>query len=223
MNKKYLIFFGPPGSGKGTQVDILAAGLRLPVISPGELLRHEEEIRSKLGLKVRGLIDNGKMVPDQIIEHIIDLRLKRKDAKNGAVFDGYPRRMTQLRNLIKRLKRLAVPKDFVYAVYIHVRDSEVKKRITNRRVCDCGASYHLTINPPKAKNKCDLCGRKLKTRPDDKPKVVSDRLKDYHANIKPLVGYFNRHHELLNINGEQNIKKVQGDILKELKKRGVTS
>lgn len=219
--KLFLIFFGPPGCGKGTQVDKLAEKLRLPVVSPGELLRHEEDRRTPLGLKVRQLIDNGKMVSDKIIERIIDERLKQKDALRGAIFDGYPRRDHQLASLAKRLKKLSGSQDIIAAVNIQVRDSIVRERLGGRRVCDCGASYHIRYNPPRRAGICDLCGKKLSTRHDDRPEVMRNRLSYFHQHIKPLIGYWKERGCLLEIDGEQSINKIEKAIQTGLKHYGI--
>jgi adenylate kinase len=214
--KKYFIFFGPPGSGKGTQADMLAKKLNLPVVSPGELLRHEEDSNTAIGRKIKPIIDSGKLVPDEIIEKIILKCFKRFDARAGIVFDGYPRKRAQLDFLMKKLEKIAGKQDYVRAILINVSDKEVKRRLGGRRVCDCGAAYHLRYNPPQRQGICDLCGKKLYIRHDDKPKLIADRLKLYHKKIKPLLDYFEKNDKLIEINGEQSIDKVRKDILKKL-------
>lgn len=212
MKKIYIFFFGPPGSGKGTQVDALARKLRLPVISPGELLRHEEEIGSELGKLVRPLIDSGKMVPDKIIDQMITNRLRKKDAKKGVILDGFPRDLEQHEFIIDKLRHTLKMGDKVFAIFLDVRDREVKHRISGRRVCDCGASYHLAYKPPKEKNKCDLCGKALTTRKDDRLSVISKRLKHYHKNIKPLLDYWKKNDKLFEIDGERPIEAINKEV-----------
>ncbi|MDP3042844.1 MAG: nucleoside monophosphate kinase [bacterium] len=228
FQKTFLIFFGPPGSGKGTQADMLAKKLNLPVVSPGELLRHEEDSNTAIGRKIKPIIDSGKLVPDEIIEKIILKCFKRFDARAGIVFDGYPRKRAQLDFLIKKLEKIAGKpacrqgrQDYVRAILINVSDKEVKRRLGGRRVCDCGAAYHLIYNPPKKSGLCDLCGKKLYIRYDDKPKLIADRLKLYHQKIKPLLDYFEKSDKLIEIDGEQNINQVQNNIIKELAERAM--
>lgn len=219
MAKTFLIFFGPPGSGKGTQADLLAQKLRLPVAAIGELLRHEEEVKSAIGKKVKPLIDAGKLAPNEIIETIIDKFFRKAKVKLGAIFDGYPRKKDQLELLKKRLAKIAGNSDKICAVLIDVKDQEVEQRLGGRRACDCGAVYHLKYNPPKIKNICDLCGKKLYVRQDDKPKLIADRLKIYHQEIKPMLDYWKKAGRLIVVDGGQSINDVQADIINALKER----
>lgn len=219
--KNIFIFFGPPGSGKGTQADMLAERMKLPVVSPGELLRHEINAKTDLGLEVEKKLAKGKMVANEIVEKIIDKRLSKRDAQKGFVLDGYPRTKKQLNNFSNRLKKISSAKDNVYAFLVDVKDLEVKKRLGGRRVCDCGASYHLKYNPPKKKELCDLCGKKLSIRDDDKPMVIKDRLHSYHHKIKPLLSYWGKDDRLVVVDGSQSIKKVENDIQKFLKQKKI--
>lgn len=197
---------------------MLAQKLNIPVLSPGELLRHEEEARTLIGKKIKPLIDSGKLVPNEIIETIIDKFFKKKKVKSGAIFDGYPRKKTQLELLKKRLNKIAGKNDKIFAVLIDVKDQEVKQRLGGRRACDCGAVYHLKYNPPKVKNICDLCGKKLYIRQDDKPKLIADRLKIYHKEIKPMLDYWRKINKLIMINGGQGIERVQEDIINNIQR-----
>jgi adenylate kinase len=222
--KKYIFFFGPPGSGKGTQVDMLGQYLEIPVLSPGELLRHEEEMHTKLGAKIQPLIDNGKMVPDRIVEEMVAKRLSKKDAVNGVIFDGYPRDMDQLEFICEKLRNKVKKDDLIAAFFIHVPDKEIKQRLAGRRVCDCGASYHLSYNPPKKADVCDLCGNKLEIRKDDRPAVIKDRLKYYHKSIRPLLEYWKKSGKLFKINGEKDIRDIHKEIRNIIKgKKGDVS
>ena len=218
-NKKFLVFFGPPGSGKGTQADMLAEKIKLPVVCPGELLRHEIEIKSKIGKVVKLGVNSGKLVPDEITRKLIAARLKKKDAARGAIFDGYPRKREQQTFLIKKIKEISSNNYSFYAILIHVSNRGVKKRLGGRRACDCGLIYHLKYNPPKKRGICDECGDKLYVREDDKPGVITKRLRLFHKSTEPLLAYWRKAERLIIINGEQSIKNVKRDIAKELKKR----
>ncbi len=211
MSKMVIIFFGPPGSGKGTQAEMLAKALKIPAISPGELFRAEIAGKSALGKKVATTLNKGKLVPDSIVEKIINKRLQKKDAKQGFILDGYPRNRKQLGCLMKKLENLAF-KNNIFAVLIKVGDREVRRRLGGRRVCVCGAAYHIIFKPSKRKNVCDLCGGKLTTRTDDKPAVIARRLATYHKEIKPILDYWKKARRLIEINGEQEIEKVGKDI-----------
>lgn len=215
--KKIIIFFGPPGSGKGTQSDILGKKLKLPVISLGELLRHEEEKKTNLGLKVAANLAKGKLVSDKIIEKMLDKRMVKSDTVKGFILDGYPRRGDQLNSFKKRLTKIIKSGDLILSIYIDVSDREVKKRVSGRRVCDCGAAYHVVYNPPRKKDICDLCGKKITQREDDKPKVVRDRLIHFHKVMKPIINYFKNDYLFIEVNGEQSIKKIEKEIYKKVK------
>ena len=227
--KTFLIFFGPPGSGKGTQADMLAEKIKLPVICPGELLRHEMELKTEIGKRVKLAVNSGKMVNEAIVEKLIDQRLGRRDAEKGAIFDGCPRRKKQLNFLIKKFNKITHNKCSnallrknqgnglrVAAILVNVSNKEVKQRLGGRRVCDCGAAYHIKYNPPKKRGVCDLCGKKLSVRADDKPAVIADRLKLYHKQTEPVLDYFQQRGELIKIDGERSIKRVQMDIMDKL-------
>jgi adenylate kinase len=211
-NKQVVIFFGPPGSGKGTQSDMLGEHLRLPVISPGELLRHEREKKTAIGLAAEDRMAKGKLLPDSMVEEVLAKRLSKRDTAKGFVLDGFPRRLPQLRKLVKILESLDVDGESVTAIYVRVRDTEVRKRISGRRVCDCGAAYHLVHNPPHKAGRCDLCGSKLQIRQDDKPQIIRDRLETFHELNAPMLEYFRKRGRLFTVDGEEPIDEVHENI-----------
>ncbi len=211
-NKKIIIFFGPPGSGKGTQADMLAERLKLPVISPGELLRAERDAGTPLGKKVAEKLAKGELVDDMLVEKLLDKRLAKKDCANGFILDGYPRDENQLKLLLKRLSISGFDKNNVLGLYIDAYDDSIKKRIAGRRVCSCGASYHLKTNPPQKSGICDLCGAKLYQRADDKPKIVAQRLIRFHQRVGKVLSLFKKNYKLVNINGEKTIMEIKDDI-----------
>jgi len=213
MNKKIIVFFGPPGSGKGTQSDILGEKLGLPVISPGELLRHERDMGTDLGKKVADKMAKGELVPDELVENMLDSRLKKNDVAAGFILDGFPRDLEQLKFLEKKFKDILGEDGAATAIYIDVSDAEVKSRIGGRRVCDCGAAYHLAHKPPVKEGICDLCGADIYIREDDKPEVVADRLEGFRQKIGPILENFKKDGKLIKINGEQDINKITEEIL----------
>ncbi|MFH0923591.1 MAG: nucleoside monophosphate kinase [Candidatus Falkowbacteria bacterium] len=221
--RKYLIFFGPPASGKGTQADKLGEKLNLPVISPGELLRHERDCGTEIGKQAESILNRGGLVSDKIIEKIINKRLAKRDVKQGFLLDGYPRAISQLKFLNNKFKKIASDKDMILAVYIHVSAKEVKKRIAGRRVCDCGTSYHTIYNPPKKQGICDLCGAKLYKRKDDSAEIIKIRVDRFNKNIKPILKHYKKNNILININGEQSIAEVEQDIWKSVKHNANTA
>jgi len=212
------MFFGPPGSGKGTQADILGKDMGLPVISVGELLRHERDQGSELGREVADRLAAGKLVPDELVEQILDKRFAQNDITPGFILDGYPRKKHQLDLLEERFETMLGQEDKIAVIHIDLDDKEVKRRVTGRRVCDCGASYHLEFNPPAKQDVCDHCGARLYRRRDDEPHVVADRLQSYHERIQPLLDHLKKHYTVITINGKETIKEEKEDIKKGLEK-----
>lgn len=213
MNRKIIVFFGPPGSGKGTQSEYLSQALKLPIIATGELLRQEQNRGTALGKELGGFMDKGKLVPDKLIHELIAKRSKKPDAKNGFILDGHPRDENQLKDLISMIKE----GDELIFIEIKVGDREVQNRLGGRRVCDCGATYHLIYNPPKVAGRCDVCGKKLYIRHDDKPDVINDRLKTYHDAANPILKYAAEHFKLISLNGQQPIEAVRRAMFEALK------
>lgn len=214
--KIVILFFGSPGSGKGTQSDILGKKLQLPVISTGELFRREREAKTELGLAVAEQLASGQLVADETVDKILSQRLAQSDTANGFILDGYPRNEQQLKLLQERFSRLLTKDDKVIAIYVDVSDAEVQARIGGRRVCDCGASYHLKHNPPRTEDQCDLCGRALQQRNDDQPAVVAQRLIIFHQTAKPIIEYFKNNYIYWAINGERNIEEISNEIYQKV-------
>jgi len=215
-DKIILIFFGPPGSGKGTQAEMLAAKMKIPAISVGELLREEIAAGTKVGKTIAAAVSRGRLISDDIVEKLLFKRIAKKDAARGFILDGYPRKKSQQDNLMKKIKSIVAQGDKVFAVLVDVGDKEVKSRLSGRRVCACGATYHLKFNPPKKKGICDICGSKLRIRNDDKPSVIADRLKIYHREIAPILDYWKDNKKLIRVDGEQSIEAVHKDIFKSV-------
>jgi adenylate kinase len=217
MAKKiFLIFLGPPGSGKGTQTDMLAAKLKMPSVSPGELLRREVKNKTAVGRKIEKILASGSFVDNKIVEDLLEKRLAKKDAAKGVIFDGFPRNFAQMAYLEKKI---GGKKNKILAVYICISDREAKKRIGRRRVCACGAAYHLDYNPPRKKNVCDVCGKKIFHRSDDKPAVIAKRLKLFHKENDPIEKYFAVRKMLVKIDGERKIDEIQEYIFKKIRNK----
>lgn len=231
MAKTILIIFGPPGSGKGTQAEMLAQKTGWKKISTGDLFRAEISAKTALGKRVEKYLKAGKLVPDKLTINLVEKGLKQK--AGGFIIDGFPRNSKQLKNLLAIFEKLLKKNDVVFALEVAVSDREVKQRLSKRRICSCGAVYHLIYNPPINQGVCDICGEKLFIRNDDKPKVISDRLKIYRKQGSPLLDYWQKQgspHEirrsrseaisrgkLIKINGEQAIKKIHEEIMEKLK------
>lgn len=203
IREKKIILIGRPASGKGTQAELLAEEFFLPLISSGNLFRRYRRKKTELGRKIKNIIDKGNFVPDEVTNRVIFREIKKQ--KRGFILDGYPRTLGQAR----RLER-AVDLDIVFEIFIS--EKEVLKRLLGRRVCQCGATYHLIYNPPKKKNICDLCGGALYQREDDTKEIIKKRLENYRKLTKPLIKFYQKKKKLIKINGEQSIKDVFNDI-----------
>ncbi len=218
MSRNILVLLGPPGSGKGTQAVKIGRKLNLPVISTGNLLRQETDKKTAIGKKVEEKLNNGDFVSDDLINAMVKKRLLQSDVRGGFVLDGYPRNKEQL---IFFISNLVKKRDDLKVLYIDVSDKEVKNRLGGRRVCaKCGRTYHINNKPPQKKGVCDKCGLELHKRSDDKPKVIQDRLEDFHSRTEPLVKYFDKNRYLIKINGDQDIPGVRKEIIKKLQQYG---
>ena len=170
-----LILLGAPGAGKGTQAELLTQQLGIPAISTGNMLREAMANGSELGKQVKQAMDEGRLVSDELVLGIVAERTAKADCKNGFILDGVPRTLNQA----KALDAMGIRLDHV--VSLEIDDAVIEGRMTGRRVCPkCGASYHITANPPKNDNTCDQCGAELVIRKDDAPETVKSRLAIYH-------------------------------------------
>ena len=206
-----LILLGAPGAGKGTQAEILSKKLNIPTISTGNILREAIKNGTETGLKAKSFMDNGQLVPDDVIIGIVAERVAREDCANGYILDGVPRTIPQA----AALEAQGIHFDAV--VSIEIRDDVIESRMTGRRVCgSCGASYHVVANPPKAEGVCDLCGQPLVIRKDDTPETVRNRLKVFHAETEPLKEFYRKLGNLKLVEGNQPIENATRDILTAL-------
>ncbi len=206
-----LILLGAPGAGKGTQAELLVEKLSIPAISTGNMLREAMANGTELGKKVKQYMEDGLLVPDELILGIVAERVAQPDCANGFILDGVPRTLAQA----EALEAKGVKIDHV--VSIEVDDSEIEGRMTGRRVCSkCGASYHVVANPPKTEGVCDLCGSELVIRKDDAPETVRKRLQVYHASTEVLKDFYAKLGRLRTVNGSQSIEGANEDILKAI-------
>ena len=206
-----LILLGAPGAGKGTQAEMLAAKLQIPTISTGNMLREAMANGSDLGKQVKTCMDEGRLVSDELVLGIVAERTAKPDCQNGFILDGVPRTLAQA----KALDEMGVRLDHV--VSLEIDDAVIEGRMTGRRVCPkCGASYHITANPPKKDNTCDQCGEGLIIRKDDAPETVRNRLKVYHESTEVLKDYYAAQGKLRKIEGNQSIEGAFKDILEAL-------
>ena len=206
-----LILLGAPGAGKGTQAEIISKKLGIPTISTGNILREAIRNGTPTGLKAKSFMDNGKLVPDDVIIGIVSERVAREDCANGYILDGVPRTIGQA----EALEAAGIRFDAV--ISIEIEDSVIEARMTGRRVCGkCGASFHITANPPKAEGICDLCGSELVIRKDDAPETVRNRLKVFHAETEILKDFYEKLGILKLVDGQQSIDAATRDILAAL-------
>jgi adenylate kinase len=182
-----VILFGSPGSGKGTQAKLLRQTIG-PHISTGDMLRAHISAGDDLGRKAETLIKAGKLVPDEMVNQLVEERILKPDCKDGLILDGYPRTVKQAEVLLKIMKR-----DGFWPAVVHlmVDYEKIVARLSGRRQCPvCGTIYSLTSNSPKVAGKCDLDGTVLVTREDDKESVIRERLREYDSQTLPILSFF---------------------------------
>lgn len=212
-----LLIMGPPGAGKGTQAEVLVKELNITHISTGDMFRAAIKEGTEMGKKAKSFMDKGELVPDEVVIGMVKERLSQPDCKQGFLLDGFPRTVEQAKALDSTLATLDIKMDGVINIVVPLE--KLMARLTGRRVCKgCGASYHVLFNPPKAEGKCNSCAGELYQRSDDNEESVGTRLKAYEDNTKPLIDYYDAKGILLNVNGDQEIKKVLDDIVSALKK-----
>ena len=195
-----LIFLGPPGAGKGTQAKLLFSAYGIPQISTGDILREAIAAGTPLGKQAKPLMDDGKLVPDELVIGIVDERIRKPDCKGGFLLDGFPRTVPQAEALEATLARAGQKIDRV--IFFDVDLKAIEERITGRRTCPKdGAVYHVQKNPPKVAGVCDICGTGLSTRPDDAPAKVQKRMKEYEAVTVTLKPFYEQRRLLSHIDG----------------------
>ena len=209
-----IILLGPPGAGKGTQAKKIAENYKLPHISTGDILRENISNNTPLGIKARSYMSRGELVPDELLITIIKERLSRQDCSNGFLLDGYPRTIPQADALQMILTESNRNIDVV--LNIDVDDEELIKRLSGRRMCKCGASYHVIFNLPEKDGICNLCKGKLYQREDDKEEAIKNRLIVYKKQTQPLIEYYNDKGLIRTIDGGQEILMIFEDIKKVL-------
>ena len=206
-----LILLGAPGAGKGTQAEMLVAKLQSPSISTGNMLREAIANGTALGKQVKQYMDEGRLVPDELVLGIVAERTAQPDCQKGFILDGVPRTLAQA----EALDQMGVKIEHV--VSIEIDDAVIEGRMTGRRVCTkCGASYHIAANPPKQEGICDQCGSEVQIRKDDAPETVRNRLKIYHETTEVLKDYYANQGKLRLVEGNQSIEGAFADILKAI-------
>ena len=206
-----LILLGAPGAGKGTQSEILSRKFSIPTISTGAMLRAAMKAGTPVGLRAKEYVDNGRLVPDDVIVGIVKERLAKDDCANGCILDGMPRTIPQA----IALEEHGIEIDC--AISIEIEDETIIERMSGRRTChDCGASFHVVNNPPKTEGVCDFCGGELTIRKDDAPETVKSRLATYHSETEPLKDFYAQRGKLKSVANQPSIEAVTASIIEAL-------
>jgi len=210
-----IIMLGAPGAGKGTQAKRIAEVCKIPHISTGDIFRANIKKGTELGQKAKGYMDQGLLVPDELVCDLVVDRIQQPDCKEGYILDGFPRTIPQAETLTIALG--AIDENMEYAINIEIPDENIIRRMSGRRACvGCGATYHLVYNPTKVENACDVCGDRLILREDDKQETVKKRLDVYHNQTQPLIDYYEKQNILKEVDGTKSMDEVFNDILEIL-------
>ena len=206
-----LILLGAPGAGKGTQAEIISAKCGIPAISTGNILRAAVKNGTPVGLKAKEYMDQGALVPDEVIIGIVCERLAEPDCANGFILDGVPRTIPQA----EALEANGI--DIDCALSIEIADETIIDRMSGRRTCpNCGASFHVVSNPPKQEGICDSCGSALTIRKDDAPETVKARLVTYHTETEPLKAFYEQRGKLKAVENQSTIEATTAEICRVL-------
>ena len=206
-----IIMLGAPGAGKGTQAAVLCEHFGIPTISTGNMIREALKNGTEMGLKAKSFMDEGKLVPDEVVIGIVKERLAEDDCKKGFILDGFPRTIPQA----EALDEMGV--DIEYVINIDISDERIVNRMSGRRVCEsCGRPYHLVNLKPKKDGVCDDCNGTHVQRKDDHPDTVLARLEVYHKETEPLVAYYEKQGKLVNVEGVDDVETTKNAILKAI-------
>ena len=205
-----LILLGAPGAGKGTQAANICAKYGIPAISTGDALRAAIKEGTQLGLEAKSYMDAGKLVPDEVVIGLIKEKLASDSCKNGFILDGFPRSIPQA----EALDAMGIKMDVVLS--LEVADEKIVERMSGRRVCHCGASYHVAYLPPKTEGICDKCGAELYIRDDDAESTVRKRLDTFHAQTEPLKDYYGAQGILVTVQGREEVEDTSAAVLEAL-------
>ena len=208
-----IIMLGAPGAGKGTQAKMISEKYDIPHISTGDIFRANIKNGTELGKKAKSYMDQGLLVPDELVVDLVVDRVNKDDCVKGYILDGFPRTIPQAEALDAALGEDKID----YAIDIEVPHENIITRMSGRRACvGCGATYHIVYNPTKTEGICDACGEKLILRDDDKPETVQKRLDVYHEQTQPLIDYYKKAGCLVEMDGTVDIQVVFDNIIKVL-------
>ncbi len=205
-----LILLGAPGAGKGTQSAKISEKYQIPAIATGDILRAERKAGTELGKEAQAYIEAGKLVPDSVVIGIIKKYMVEHDCENGFILDGFPRSIPQA----EALEAMGIKIDAVLS--IEVEDEKIIERMSGRRVCSCGASYHVVYNPPHVADVCDKCGEALYVRADDAAETVKNRLETFHNETEPLKSFYDKKGLLISVEGQEEVADTTALVFKAL-------
>jgi len=213
------ILLGAPGTGKGTQARLISNRYGIPSISTGDILRAEIEKNNPVADVIKAVVNEGKLVSDEIVLELVENRIKEKDCRKGFLLDGFPRNLYQAERLDSMLDRMNREIDFI--INIKLADAKIVKRITGRRNCPvCGAVYHIEYKPPNVDDICDNdCGARLVQRSDDTGDVVRNRLEVYREESASLIDYYRDHEAFFTVDGNGTVKEVSKRIFSLIEKK----
>ena len=205
-----LILMGAPGAGKGTQSANISENYHIPAIATGDILRAERKAGTELGKIAQAYIDDGKLVPDSVVIGIIKKYMVDNNCENGFILDGFPRSIPQA----EALEEMGIKIDAVLS--IEVEDDKIVERMSGRRVCSCGASYHVVYNPPTSEGVCDKCGEALYVRVDDAAETVKNRLATFHKETEPLKEFYSKKGLLVCVEGQEEVADTTALVFRAL-------
>ncbi|MSS64081.1 adenylate kinase [Velocimicrobium porci] len=210
-----IIMLGAPGAGKGTQAKMISEKYGIPHISTGDIFRANIKNETELGKKAKKYMDQGLLVPDELVVDLVVDRLTEEDTKEGYILDGFPRTIPQAEALTNALKERN--EDIDFAINVEVPDEVIVERMSGRRAClNCGGTYHVVFNPTKVEGICDSCGGQLVLRDDDKPETVKKRLDVYHEQTQPLIDYYTKQDKVVVVDGTLEMAQVFDAIIRIL-------
>jgi len=211
-----LVLLGAPGSGKGTQAQLLIDKFNIPQISTGDLLRAAVEAQTPLGRQAKTIMDAGQLVPNDLVFGLIRERLNNPDTINGFILDGFPRNVAQAEELDNLLNSLSMP--IQKSILIEVDFDELMQRLTGRLTCEeCNTVFNTFTNPPSLDEECDMCGGKLHHRSDDNEETISRRLRVYETQTRPVADYYAEQGKLSIIDGKGDINSIFAELQSVLK------
>ncbi|HEU0238819.1 MAG TPA: adenylate kinase [Micromonosporaceae bacterium] len=214
-----LVLVGPPGAGKGTQAEFVAAHLAVPKISTGDIFRANVSQGTALGLEAKRYMDEGNLVPDEVTINMVRSRLAEPDASDGFLLDGFPRTVPQAQELDKLLADLGTQLDVVLELVVD--DDEVIRRLSGRRTCrGCGKIWHVEFDPPAVEGRCDRCGGQLFQRDDDRPEIIAARLREYTAKTAPLIDFYGAQGKLVGIDATGLVEDITVRAIDALRSYG---